>query len=417
MNEQKRVFFLTNEWGGLSRFVRGQAPGPEGTPSSYLPWLRYRERGYDVHIFMVGDFGKNNTINFHGCKIHLVKKQPSSKWRWIDWLMNKIHGSIANWIVLYRAAVAVGDRTPPQIVYALREGTVHAVWALRRRYNFVMVKRIFGTFFYDWWFLDGSVKKKIASLKGFVYWLWPTDLMIITDDGTNGALLAKFLRLDKQKYRVWLNGVFKDWSNKDQDFIPIKKGLGLEEDSFMILSLARLTGWKRHDRAIRAMPLILSKIPCAELIIGGEGPLRSDLQELAKHLGVHTSVHFPGNIQHSQVRNVMGASDVLVLPYDLTCLCSTLLEGVICGKAIVAWDVGTTRNIITNNVNGCLLSDPEPETIANAIISIAKDPEKRKTLESGARHFGQESLQSWEERCDMEIDLVESIVARRFKTK
>jgi len=414
MNNHKRVFFLTGEWAGLARFVRGEAPGPEGTPSTYLPWIRYRERGYDVHIFMVGNFDNNKTVDLQGCKIHLLDRYRSSTGRRHNRFINNLPAGIVTQRILRNAAAEVGDHAPPQIVYALREGaTVRAASSLRRRYNCVSVKRIFGTFFYDWWFIDRSLKKRFKCLKGFVHWLWPADLMVITDDGTNGARVAEFLRLDKKKYRVWMNGVFKNWSNGDQDVISTKKGLGLRGDSFMLLSLARLTEWKRHDRAIRAMPRILKEIPNAELVIGGDGNLRSQLQDLADELGVSSSIHFPGNIQHSQVRHVMKAADILVVPYDLTCVCSTLLEGLICGKAIIAWNVGTTGNVITNNVNGRLLPDPEPESLASAVISIAKNPKLREALECGARRYSEESLQSWDERCDMEIDLVESIVARR----
>ena len=406
MKNEKRIFFLTGEWDGLARFVRGKAHGPEGTPSAYLPWIRYRERGYDVHIFMEGDFENNNIIDFQGCKIHLVNRGVPSFFR-------KQHSRMVNGIALRKAAIAVGDRTPPQIVYALREGKVRAASFLGKRYGCVTVKRIFGTFFYDWWFVDKSIRKRLACLKGFAYWLWPADLMIITDDGTNGARIAEFLKIDKKKYRVWRNGVFKDWSNGEGDAITAKRSLGLRDGSFTLLSLARLTKWKRHDRAIRAMPFILREIPYAELVIGGEGALRPELEELADRIGVHNAVHFPGHIQHSQVRNLMKATDVLLLPYDLTCVCSTLLEGLVCGKAIVAWDVGATRDVIVNKVNGFLLSDAKPEAFANAVISIAKDKNIRRTLESGALRYSQDCLQSWEERCDMEIDLVESIVSRR----
>jgi len=414
MSDFKRVFFLTIEWAGLARFIRGEAAGPEGTPSAYLPWIRYRERGYDVHVFMVGDFESNDTVDFHGCKIHLLNRSGASTGRRYARLIDKLPVGIITQMVLRDSAVRVGDHTPPQIVYALREGaTVRAAYSIAKRYNCVSVKRIFGTFFYDWWFIDRSLKRRLACLKGFVYWLWPADLMVITDDGTNGARIAEFLRLNKKKYRVWRNGVFKNWSNGDQDVISTKKSLGLREDSFMLLSLARLAEWKRHDRAIRAMPRILRELPNAELVIGGDGILRTRLEDLADEVGVRSSIHFPGNIQHSQVRHVMKATDILMVPYDLTCVCSTLLEGLICGKAIIAWNVGTTGNVITNNVNGCLLPDPEPESFASAVISIAKNPKLREALECGARRYSEEFLQSWDERCDMEIDLVESLIAQR----
>jgi len=365
---------------------------------------------------MLGDFPNDDTLDFCGCSIHLVPRDMSPGAGLVEKAARWLRLAVADQIALYRAAVRIGEITPPQVVYALREGPVPAAWVLGRRYKCVTVKRFFGTFFYDWWFLDGRLRKRFECLKGFVRWLWPADLLIITDDGTNGARIADFLHLDKRKYRVWLNGVYKDWSSSNHDPDAVKASLGLPQDSFVILSLARLTKWKRHDRAIRAMPAIRESIPAAELIIAGDGPLRPELETLATQLGIQRVVHFVGKVQHSDVRSVMAATDVLVVPYDLTCLCSTLLEGLVCGKAIVAWDIGTTRNVLFDNVNGRLLPNAEPQTIADAVVSLATSPAERAFLENGARCFAQERLQSWDERCDMEIDLVETIAARMTET-
>lgn len=75
--------------------------------------------------------------------------------------------------------------------------------------------------------------------------------------------------------------------------------------------------------------------------------------------------------------------------------------------------MGTTGEVILDGKTGCLMPNAEPETIARTVITLAKDPDKRKRLARGARRFAEEHLQSWDERLDMEIDLIEDLYSRK----
>ncbi len=161
------------------------------------------------------------------------------------------------------------------------------------------------------------------------------------------------------------------------------------------------------------MPLILKNVPEARLVIVGDGPEREQLQMLVAHLGLGDSVHFTGMVLHSKVREMMSIADVFLQTNDLSCLGNTLLEALACGRTIVTWDVGTTRDVIADGVNGCLLPNAEPDTIADAVTALARDPAKRQLLARGATEFAEQHLQSWDERLDMEIQLAERIYARR----
>jgi glycosyltransferase involved in cell wall biosynthesis len=123
-------------------------------------------------------------------------------------------------------------------------------------------------------------------------------------------------------------------------------------------------------------------------------------------------VRFAGAVLHSEVREMMAIADLFLQTNDVSCLGTTLLEALVCGRAIVTWDVGATRDVIADGQNGCLLPDAEPPSLARAVVALARDPARRERLAQGARRFALERLQSWDERLDMEIDLVEQIRAR-----
>jgi len=182
------------------------------------------------------------------------------------------------------------------------------------------------------------------------------------------------------------------------------------------MCLSRLAAWKRQDRVICAMPLILKEIPNARLLIIGDGPKRQELKKMVQELGLGAYVKFMGMIEHNKVHNVMACADVFLQTNDMSCLGNTLLEAIACGRVVVAWDVGGTRDVLIDGENGCLMPSAEPETIARTVINLAKNPERRQRLAEGARIFAKEKLQSWDERLDMEIDLIKRIKAkhRRF---
>jgi glycosyltransferase involved in cell wall biosynthesis len=240
-------------------------------------------------------------------------------------------------------------------------------------------------------------------------------MLIVTNDGTNGDKIAELLRIRKSKFRMWLNGVDKEWLCNNERSEALKTDLGLTSDDFMLMCLSRLAGWKRQDRVISAMPLILKEIPTARLVIVGDGPKRQELEKMVRELNLETHVQFIGIIEHNKVRDMLGIADVFLQTNNLSCLGNTLLEAMVCGRAIVTWDVGTTRDVIVDGENGCLMKDAEPETIARTVIALAKEPQRRERLAQGARKFAEEHLQSWDERLNMEIDLIEQIRAGKSK--
>lgn len=403
-----RVFFLTSEWTALRRFVRRQVQFPEGMPSVYLPWLQFKKKGYDVHILILDDFDKPDIIDFEGCLIHLLPRLKILQNRSLGFFLDKFRW-LADSITMYTNTSALANKVGfPDVVYLYRCEMTPIAWALAKRHNAIFVQRAFGTWAYSLWHSSPTLKERINYILELLRWIWPSDLLIITNDGTNGAKVAGKLRIPKHRYRVWFNGVDKSWALSTPKAEALRANLGLNDESFVLMCLSRLDHWKRQDRVINAMPRILEKVPQAKLIIVGDGPCRRKLEELVRDLNLEKNVLFTGMIEHLMVRDMVGIADIFLQTNDLSCLGNTLLEAMICGRTIVTWDVGTTRDVIINGQTGCLMPNAEPETIAETVIALANDPIKRKALARGARKFAEEKLQSWDERLDMEIDLIET---------
>lgn len=380
----------------------------------YLPWLQYKKRGYDVHIFMIGKFQRTDTIDFKGCIIHLIPKplfpraMAKLSGKWIGSYIRLFSDNLC----LYQSAVKVARQSPVKIVYSFMPWYAYAAWLLSKRYHCPCIKRIYGTFLYYRLFHgDGYLDRQSYAMEK-TSWLWPADMTIITNDGTHGDKVAEFLGIKKDQYRFWLNGVDKNYNVTDLYAKTLRKETGLSDSDFVLLCLSRLSPWKRHDRAIQAMKLIIDELPNARLVFAGDGRSRAELTKLVADLGLTPFVKFLGMVPHDKVRKVMGLADVFLQTNDHSCLGNTLLEAMSCGRTIITWDVGGTGQVINDGDTGCLLPDPEPSTIAKAVISLAKNPEKAERLGNNARKFAEKNLQSWNERLDMEIDLVEKLCSQ-----
>jgi L-malate glycosyltransferase len=411
---KKRVFFLTGDWVALHRLMYGESSVPEGMPSVYLPWLRYQSRGYEVHVLYLENYPNTlefmRAVNFQGVQIHRVRRPTFFQW------LNR--NSIFRFrfpmdiIVLYRAACKLAQQKgPPDVVYTLQPWFGPATWILGKKYKAVVVSRIYGTWLYYDWFQSVDWRRRIACIPHFAMMKVPHDLMVISNDGTEGDRLADFLRIPRKRVHMRINGVNKEWQCDPLRGEKLRKQLDIDEGEFVLLCLSRLSSWKRQDRVISAMPEIVKHIHNARLVLVGDGLMREKLAQHAASLGVEKKVLFTGMIPHEHVRDYMGIADIFLQTNDLSCLGNSLLEAVICGCAIITWDVGTTRDLIKDGLNGILLPNADPQTISEAVIDLYRDPEKREMLANGARKYAIEHLEDWDQRLDWEINEVEALLS------
>jgi glycosyltransferase involved in cell wall biosynthesis len=126
----------------------------------------------------------------------------------------------------------------------------------------------------------------------------------------------------------------------------------------------------------------------------GEGDLRSWLEtEIARRrLGDVIALH--GG--EPDARRLYAAFDIAVQASDSEGLPNAVLEAAAAGVAIVATDVGGTREIVTHEVDGLLVPRGDVDGLASALGRLAGDPTLRRTLGAAAaaraRDFSPERL-------------------------
>ncbi|HZP56110.1 MAG TPA: glycosyltransferase family 4 protein [Dehalococcoidia bacterium] len=326
------------------------------------------------------------------------------------------------WLAAKRAEALL--RETPDMYDVLYGYEVHGVLAarlLRRRgYRLPFVARFQGTVMrpaLDSPLLYARRYEEALALKA------PADLIIMTDDGTQGdEVLARLNPRARNRVRFWRNGLDLDRlrpatpAERDAERVA----LGIAPDAFVLLTASRLATWKRIDRAVRAMARVRSWVPGAVLLIVGDGEERARLESLARALGVRDCVRFAGAVPQHEVLRYMHAADVFLAVADLSNVGNPLLEAMAAGMCIVAVDAGDTRDLIVDGTTGRLVDSsqrsgiarPLEERLGDLLVSLAGDVAQRARLADGATSYAREHFWTWEQRLAAEVEAVSALAAK-----
>jgi glycosyltransferase involved in cell wall biosynthesis len=108
-----------------------------------------------------------------------------------------------------------------------------------------------------------------------------------------------------------------------------------------------------------------------ELTIGGQGNEYINLKKLVMKLKCDKQIKLVGYIPEEEIRNVIIASDLFILPSrKLEGFGLVILESMACGTPVLVSPYGGQKEIIEKYDNTLILDDIRPGTIALKILDI-----------------------------------------------
>ena len=149
-----------------------------------------------------------------------------------------------------------------------------------------------------------------------------------------------------------------------------------------IVTIARMEErYKGHDVMVRAMPLVLAKVPDAQWVVIGDGSLRPGLEQLAHSRGVAHAISFVGAVD-DELRNLwLRRARLLAMPSRLPAggfagegFGIVFLEAGVYGKPVVAGGVGGALDAVHDNETGLLVDPGDPLAVSDAIVRLLLDP-------------------------------------------
>jgi glycosyltransferase involved in cell wall biosynthesis len=155
------------------------------------------------------------------------------------------------------------------------------------------------------------------------------------------------------------------------DLHKIQQAGKAQADTFDIVTVGRLIKHKNVDMLVRAVALLKLERPNLRVMVIGDGPERTALEQLAVKLGVSENVKFTGYVANDQEKfSLMKASRLCALPSTREGFGIAALEAMACGLPVVTVDHAdnAARDLITPD-NGRLCK-PTAVSLAAAIASL-----------------------------------------------
>jgi glycosyltransferase involved in cell wall biosynthesis len=291
--------------------------------------------------------------------------------------------------------------TKNTLLYAYEIEGVKSAKKLSNEFKIPLINRFQGTILAN---IKDSYINRLRRTPHFSALKTQADLVIMTNDGTQGNKVLNKLGNNSKKIVFWRNGV------DGLDEYIINKKIYSVGNKFYFLTVSRLVYWKRVHLAIEGLAKIVNNYPYAYLIIVGDGPEMDALVELAKTLKIESNVIFKGAINQMEVKNIMSNCDVFLSFYDLSNLGNPLMEAMISGLPIITIDVGDTKDLIKHNENGLLIQSDKLEQIPFYMKKLLNEKDLRTRLSQASFQTAKKNFITWDERIGNEILLAEKLI-------
>ncbi|MFC4769241.1 glycosyltransferase family 4 protein [Effusibacillus consociatus] len=158
-------------------------------------------------------------------------------------------------------------------------------------------------------------------------------------------------------------------------------------DKYIIACTARLSPEKGHIYLLEALGKLKKERNDWVCWLIGDGPLRTELEELSRHLKISDNVIFLGN--RDDVPSLLNEADIFVLSSLQESLSYAVIEAQIAGKPILATEAGGITEVVAHGKTGLLSPVGQSEPLYRNLIKVLDDELLRKTLAKNAKLFGE----------------------------
>ncbi len=161
------------------------------------------------------------------------------------------------------------------------------------------------------------------------------------------------------------------------------QALGVPAGAAVIGNVAALTGHKDHATLLEAMALVRARLPQAWLVVCGDGELRGALEAQVDALRLRDRVIFAGF--RGDLDQLLPAFSVFCLSSRLEGLGTSLLDAMAFALPVVATAAGGIPEAVEDGVTGRLVAPRQPAALAQALVEVLADEERRHAFAAAGR--------------------------------
>ena len=185
-------------------------------------------------------------------------------------------------------------------------------------------------------------------------------------------------------------------SRPPRDRAAVRAELGINAQVPLIIFAGRLCAQKRPALLAKILGAAKSQGLPFEAVIVGDGELREEFQTLLKSHNLGDQVHMLGAQPHETWLELLGASDILLMPSQYEGISIALLEAIAAGVVPVVAQVGGQSEIVSTEA-GFLVPHGESELqqYLHVLQRLLQSPDERQQMAQQCRALAASRL-SWE---------------------
>lgn len=172
--------------------------------------------------------------------------------------------------------------------------------------------------------------------------------------------------------------------------------------------LGRLKKYKCVEHVIQVLPLVLTKVHDARLVIVGEGDDRPRLQRLTQRMGLQDRVTFTGAVSHEDKVRYLNQFWLAVNPSPKEGWGLTVIEANACGLPVIAADSPGLRDSVVDGETGLLYPFGKITVLADRIVQVLRNPTLRDRLSERALTWA--SQFRWDDSANKLVQVIKSLL-------
>jgi glycosyltransferase involved in cell wall biosynthesis len=163
---------------------------------------------------------------------------------------------------------------------------------------------------------------------------------------------------------------------------------GRSADGFRILAVGTLLDCKGFDDLIQACSILLGKGVSFDCTIAGDGRERRPLERLIRRLELMDRVRITGYVSQEALIPLYQNAGVVALPARAEGhfgIPNVLLEALAVGTPVVCTRLPSLPELMEDGVHGLYVPERAPRALADALETLARDPERRRIMGEAGR--------------------------------
>ncbi|MFZ5432949.1 MAG: N-acetyl-alpha-D-glucosaminyl L-malate synthase BshA [Calditrichota bacterium] len=163
---------------------------------------------------------------------------------------------------------------------------------------------------------------------------------------------------------------------------PVLRELLAPNGMPVLLHISNFRPVKRVHDLMHAFIEVRKHLRCRLLLVG-DGPERARAEQIAQEAGVLEDVLCLGN--QTEIVELLSIADVYCLPSETESFGLSALEAMACEVPVVASRVGGLPEVVADGETGYLFEMGNPKEMAERILQICGDPQRRREMGQAAR--------------------------------